>query len=328
MPESLYKYIWSVNARGQIYLIVLTALVFPLSMVPLELQRRIVDDAIREADFDLLILLGGGYLALMLVQGGLKYLMNMQRARVIQQATSHLREAVYYCIYAVVPPRNWRKSEGESVDQGTVVSMLAAEAEKLGQFVGGSFSVPLLQGGTMVVVLSYMIWVEPLVALIGLAVYSPQMILVPLMQRNINEKNRTYAEGVRELGDFVVENADAAEQSKDVPDGFRAIVEQMFDAKMNALRIKAIMKFIRNFINGLGPLSILVVGGWFVIQGKTELGTIVAFLSGFERISGPWSGVIGYYRQASNARMKYRMLVDDFPQFPECTAPLPEPRLS
>jgi ABC-type bacteriocin/lantibiotic exporter with double-glycine peptidase domain len=185
-----------------------------------------------------------------------------------------------------------------------------------------------LQGGTMVAVLGYMIWVEPVVALIGLAVYSPQMILVPLMQRRINEQNRTYAERVRELGDFVVENAETAEQSKDVPDGFRAIVEQMFEAKMIALRLKAIMKFIRNFINGLGPLSILVIGGWYVIRGETELGTLVAFLSGFERISGPWSEVIGYYRQASNARMKYRMLVDDFPDLPECTAPPPEPRFS
>jgi hypothetical protein len=82
------QYIWSVNVRSQIYVIVETGLVFPLWMVPLELQRRIVDDAIRQTDFDLLTLPDGSYLALMLVQGGLKLLMNIQCARVIQSTKS------------------------------------------------------------------------------------------------------------------------------------------------------------------------------------------------------------------------------------------------
>jgi len=148
------------------------------------------------------------------------------------------------------------------------------------------------------------------------------------LQRRINDQNQTYAERVHKLGDFVVENAENSTRRREVPDGFTAIVEKMFDAKMNDLRLKAVMKFIRNLINGLGPLSILVVGGWFVIRGETEMGTIAAFLSRFERISGPWSEVIGYYRQASNARIKYGMLVDAFPLLPKDALPPPEPRLS
>lgn len=328
MPRSLYRFIWSVNPRGQIKLIVLTAFVFPLSVVPLELQRRIVDDAIVGEDFNLLLLLGFGYMALMVVHGGLKFLMNVKLARVSQQATSHLREAVYYCIYSVIPPKYLREADGDAVDQGTVVSMLASEVEKLGQFIGGSFSTPLLQGGTMVAVLGYMIWVEPRIALIGLLVYSPQMIMIPLMQRRINGHNQDYSERVRELGDFVVENAETVERTKEVPDRFSAIVKDMFEDKMNALRLKFTMKFFRNLISGLGPLSILVVGGWLVIQGEAELGTIVAFLSGFERISGPWSELIGFYREVSNARMKYAMLVDAFPEFPENAGPVPQPHVS
>lgn len=328
MPKSLYRYIWSVNPRGQIKLIVLTAFVFPLSMVPLELQRRIVNDAISGEDFNLLLLLGFGYLALMVVHGGLKFLLNIQLARTIQQATSHLREAVYYCIYSVVPPHSWRKGRGKAINQGTVVSMLASEVEKLGQFIGGSFSVPLLQGGTMVAVLGYMIWIEPMVALVGLAVYAPQMIIIPLMQRRINEHNQCYSERVRELGDFVVENAETAGRTNEVPESFSVIVKDMLRDKMNALRLKFVMVFLRNFVNGLGPLSILVLGGWLVIQGETELGTIVAFLSGFEKITGPWNELIGFYRQVSNARMKYAMLVNAFPELPEDADPLPQPQSS
>lgn len=204
MPESLYRYIWSINRRGQILLILVTAAVFPLSMVPLEIQRRIIDDAIKEGDFNLLMLLGGAYLAFLAVQGGLKFLMNMQRGHIVQQAVAHLRGAVYFCIYSVMPPESFRKEDKANVDQGTVVSMLSAEVEKIGQFIGG----------------------------------------------------------------------------------------------------------------------------WFVIQGKTELGTIVAFLSGFEKITGPWSELIGFYRQSSNAQMKYAMLVDAFPERPENTGAPPDPQLA
>lgn len=206
--------------------------------------------------------------------------------------------------------------------------MLSSEVEKLGQFIGGSFSIPLMQSGTMTVVFGYMLWVEPVIALIGLSVYIPQMIIIPLVQRRINGHNQDYSERVRELGDFVVENAKTAEKTKKVPEKFSTIVENMSHDKMKALRLKFVMKFLLNVINNLGSLSILVVGGLFVIQGKTELGTIVAFLSGFAKISGPWSELVGFYRQVSNMRMKYAMLVDAFPKLPKEAEPVPEPQFS
>lgn len=52
MPNSLCKHIWSVNPRGHILLIVLALRFFPISMAPLELRRRIVNDAIKGTDFD------------------------------------------------------------------------------------------------------------------------------------------------------------------------------------------------------------------------------------------------------------------------------------
>lgn len=314
MPEKLYSYIWTVNPGRQVLLILLTLMVFPLAMVPLELQRRIIDDAIKQEDLDLLLLLGGGYFAFMVVHGGLKFLMNLQRGRIIQASAAHLREAVYYCIYTVVPPDKWKRDDHSAVDQGTVVSMLSSEVEKLGQFIGGSYSVPILQGGTMIAVLGYMIWVEPAIALIGLAVYTPQMVIVPLMQKRINTFNKDYASRVRHLGDFVVRNAANAKESKNVPQEFSDLVEDMFGSKMNAERLKFLMKFILNFINHLGPLGVLVIGGWFVMTGRTEIGVLVAFLTGFERIGSPWSELVAFYREVSNAKMKYRLLVDTFPK--------------
>jgi len=48
----------------------------------------------------------------------------------------------------------------------------------------------------------------------------------------------------------------------------------------------------------------LVVGGWFVMQG----GTVVAFISGLSKINDPWNDLITFFRDMTNARVKYRLI--------------------
>ena len=50
LPQSLYAFIWRSSRRQQVWLVLLTLIVAPMSMAPLELQRRIVDDAIGNAN--------------------------------------------------------------------------------------------------------------------------------------------------------------------------------------------------------------------------------------------------------------------------------------
>ena len=83
MPKSLYGFIWQESGRQQVWLCLLTLLVVPLSTVPLELQRRIINDALGSGNARTLLLLCGLYLATILLQGGLKYLLNLYRGRVV-----------------------------------------------------------------------------------------------------------------------------------------------------------------------------------------------------------------------------------------------------
>ncbi len=48
MPKNLYAYIWQTSRREQIALCILTVAVSFLTAAPLELQRRIVDNALPE----------------------------------------------------------------------------------------------------------------------------------------------------------------------------------------------------------------------------------------------------------------------------------------
>ncbi|WP_419739987.1 hypothetical protein [Ruegeria sp.] len=71
-------------------------------------------------------------------------------------------------------------------------------------------------------------------------------------------------------------------------------------------------KFLLSVINGAGTVGILMLGGWLVLEGKTDVGTVVAATSGLGRIQGPTAFLIAFYRQVSANRIKYELMLELF----------------
>src|SRR4029078_8338246 len=93
LPKSMYRYISPLSLQGQIHICILTAIIAPLSMVPLELQRRIVDGVLKEhgGALQMLLLLGAAYVAVVLIQNGAKYLLNVTKGRVLEDVARDIR---------------------------------------------------------------------------------------------------------------------------------------------------------------------------------------------------------------------------------------------
>ncbi|HSA82177.1 MAG TPA: hypothetical protein VLE23_15280, partial [Geminicoccaceae bacterium] len=91
LPPGLFRYVWQEGRAQQVWLCLLAAGVFPLTMVPLELQRRIIDQAIGNEDLRLLAVLGAVYLGVVLAQGALKYLLRFSRGVASERAIRRLR---------------------------------------------------------------------------------------------------------------------------------------------------------------------------------------------------------------------------------------------
>jgi ABC-type multidrug transport system fused ATPase/permease subunit len=91
---NLFAFAWRQSRRHQPWLCLLAVLIVPLTMVPLELQRRIVDRAIGLQNFDLLLWLGAIYLLVAVLQGGLKYLLRLYGGMVGERTVLNLRRAV------------------------------------------------------------------------------------------------------------------------------------------------------------------------------------------------------------------------------------------
>ena len=91
MQGGLFRFVWRQSGRDQILLSVLTVAVFLLNTLPLELQRRVVNEAIADRQFAQILLLGGIYAGVELLHGLLKFLMNVYRGWVNENVTRQLR---------------------------------------------------------------------------------------------------------------------------------------------------------------------------------------------------------------------------------------------
>src|ERR1700730_2566273 len=195
MPFNIFRYVLETSALHQLFLLLLTVGVFLLEVVPLELQRRIVNDLVKHREYRLVITLCAVYAGAVLVQGGTKLVLNLYPTWIGERATRDLRRR----IHVLVSSPSSASSGSEA--QGVQASMIVAEVEPIGAFVGASVSEPLLQGGILLSVLAYMIHLDPWMAGTALALFIPQLVFVPLMQGAMNARSETtYLAGLCKAG--------------------------------------------------------------------------------------------------------------------------------
>jgi hypothetical protein len=150
MPRNIFRYVLRTSGWHQLFLLLLTVGVFLLEVVPLELQRRIINDLVKHRDYWLIIVLCAAYAAVVLVQGGTKLVLNVYRSWVGERATRDLRRRIHVLISSPSSASSGAEAEGVQA------SMIVAEVEPIGGFVGASVSEPFLQGGILTSVLAYM----------------------------------------------------------------------------------------------------------------------------------------------------------------------------
>jgi ABC-type bacteriocin/lantibiotic exporter with double-glycine peptidase domain len=68
------------------------------------------------------------------------------------------------------------------------------------------------------------------------------------------------------------------------------------------------MTLLVNLMHDLGTVGILAAGGWLLLRGKTDVGTVVAFISGLNRTNNPWSDLVTYFRDLTNTGVKYKLI--------------------
>lgn len=293
--SSLMAFVWRMTRWHQVWACLLAVVVALLNLAPIELQRRIVNEVVETQDVPLLLQFGGYYLAIIIVHQAVKLALNSYQVWMSESTNLYTRRHLLGL---------YGKSLDDDADDssGRVVSIVGAEVDKLGGFVGEGLSQSCANVALLLGVLVYMVVVEPTIAIFAIAFMIPQIIVTPLMQRYLNTLVERHVGYMRTLGDEVsdLDNTHGA--------GDLDILKKIFSNRLRFNFLKFLLKAMLNLLNSLGPLAVLVYGGYLVMQGDTQVGVIVAFISGFDRISGPVRELVGFYRVYAQANVQHQMI--------------------
>lgn len=295
--KSLPKYIWFMSGRHQIWLCVIALLIAALSTIPLELQRQIINRGISDSDVRVLLTLSGVYLIVILGQNALKFGLRLYQGWISESAIRNSRQHLSHV-------HEGRHATTGSDTGGRAVSIIGSEIEQVGGFVGEGLSEPVVQVATLVFIIGYLAFVEPLIMGVGLALLVPQVLIAVRVQHAINPLVATRVDLLRRLGGRVASTGDLAGKRDHEEIG------GIYDNRMRIYLLKFAGKTAMNLLNALAPLGALLIGGYLMIQGETTIGTVVAFMSGFERLSDPVRQLTVFYRSASQGNVHHQKIAE------------------
>ena len=312
MPPAFFGFLRRVSAWSQFRIALLAILLFVLNTAPLEMQRRILNAATLDRDVALVALLAAAYAAIVLLEGFLKLTMNVYGGWISEKAVRVLRLAAS----ALVESLPQRPSAGV---RGVEIAMILSEPEAIGGFVGIAISELVLQTGILLSVFGYMFFVQPLLAFVCLGIFAPQLVFVPLMQRTINRRVQARIMMLRQVSVGVLQ-AGTLEAEKALRQKER--FAEIFEVNLGILKLKFSMKFLMNLTHNLGKVIVLCIGGWYVIRGETDVGTVVAFVSGLSNVRDPWGDLVNGYQDMTRTSAKYRTFVAAMRRFANAEDPL------
>ncbi|MEH6648391.1 MAG: ABC transporter transmembrane domain-containing protein [Motiliproteus sp.] len=324
MDSSIFKFILRHTKKDQLLILALTLVSFPFVYLSLEIPKLIINNAIGGVDIpsDLfgwpmdqvryLFVLCGLFLLLVLLNGAIKYVLNIYRGVVGERMLRRLRYELFGRVLRFPLPRFKRLSQGE------VIPVITAETEPLGGFIGEAFALPAFQGGMLLTYLFFIFNQDLLLGAAATALYPFQMYLIPKLQRRVNLLGKQRVLAARQLGERIGDTISGIREihANDTSHYERAEISsrlgRIFEIRYQIYKKKFFIKFLNNFLAQVTPFFFYSAGGYFVIQGELSLGALVAVLAAYKDLNAPWKELLKYYQTKEDVKIKYEQVVEMF----------------
>lgn len=324
MERNLYRYIFKHSMPQQLTLLVMTGVSFPFLYAFLELPKLIMNEAIQGTNFPkeflgfefdqipYLFLLCGLFLALVVINQSIKYVINVYKGLLAERMLRRLRYDLFQRILRFPLPHFRRTSSGE------IIPMITSEVEPLGGFIGDAIALPAYQGGTLLTILTFLFIQEPMMGIAAIALYPLQIYLIPKLQRRVNLLGKERVRLVRKLSDRIGETVSSVQEihvhdtsALELAD-FSSRLSGIFDVRYQIYRKKFFVKFLNNFLAQLGPFFFYSIGGYLVIKGSLSVGALIAVIAAYKDLYAPWKELLSYYQMKEDARIKYEQVISQF----------------
>ena len=310
--RSLFSWVLRTKWSFQLLLVLLIfGLVF-MRVLPLEIQKRIVNEVLAVGDVGQLVTYCLIFLLAVLLSSLLKLAVNALQTVIGQRALTDMRRELYQHILRL-PLSFFRKTP-----TGTVVASLVTELAASANFVGAAVAVPLSNVLTLVAIGAYLIWLNALLGIVTLSIYPIALFVVPLVQRGVNNWNKQRVDSSNKMASRITESvsgiseihAQGSFQSEE--HSYNTIIERLLRIRIIWTLYRHGVKVTNNLFVGLGPVVVMLLGGYLLMQGETELGSIVAFLSAQEKLYDPWKELIDFYQTQQDASVRYNKVMQIF----------------
>lgn len=322
--KSLFYWVFKDNLKLQIILLVIIILIVFARVVPLEMQKRIINDSIALQNIQGLFLYSAIYIIAITTASALKLAINYLQALIGERAITTMRQELYQHILSL-PLDFFRTTQ-----PGMVVASLMTELSTAGTFAGMAFAVPVTNILTLLAFAGYLIWLNPKLAGATLLIYPIVVFVIPFIQIKANRANKKrvdlsrttssqIAESVSAINEIHIHGAYRQERRK-----FNILAEQLKKIRIRWQLFRFGIKTANNYFLGLGPFVVFIFGGYLVMHGELALGAMVAFLSAQEKLYDPWKELIAFYQTYQDASVGYNRTMSYFDVAPESYLELDE----
>ncbi|SON57382.1 putative ABC transporter ATP-binding protein [Hartmannibacter diazotrophicus] len=345
MEQGLARYIWTHTRKQQLWILLVVA----MSMIPyfmsFDLPKQIVNGPIQGDGFDtpdatqlfmrievdwpiigkallfpgveltrlqMLLALSMVFLLLVVVNGLFKLYINTYKGRLGERLLRRIR---YELIDRVLrfPPAHFKRLKGAEV-----ASMIKDEVEPLGGFTGDAFVSPALLGGQALTALFFIIVQNVWLGLIAGFIVVIQATFIPRMRRRLLILGRERQLSARQLAGRVGEIIEGVGtiHAYDTSNYERAdIVSRLgriFKIRYDLYQWKFFVKFLNNFLASVTPFLFYSIGGYLALQGRLDIGQLVAVIGAYKDLPGPLKDLIDWDQARQDVQIKYAQVVEQF----------------
>ena len=349
MDQNIFRYTWRHSRRDQIWLLIVVVASLPFYFLSLDLPKRIINGPIQGEGFssptDTETVLriafdfpawffGGGHVVLfdgiefgrvamlvflcllflgfVLINGYFKLYISTFKGRVGERMLRRLRYQLVDTLLRFPLPQFRRMRSSE------VATMVKDEVEPLGGFIGDAFVTPAFLLSQAITAMVFILLQSVTLGLVAGAIVGVQVILIPRLRRRLLILGRQRQLTARQLAGRVGELVEGivGVRVNDASNWERAEIAgrlgRIFFIRFDIYQWKFLVKFINNLLAQVTPFIFYLIGGYFAITGRLDIGQLVAVIAAYKELPSPLKDLIDWDQVRLDVQVKYTQVVEQF----------------
>ena len=348
IDKSFFRYVWRNSRREQITILAVVLASLPLYFWSLDLPKSIVNDAIQGRAFKngsatikafkivltLPDFLGGQsyelfkgldlervtylfalsmvFFVLVLINGGFKWLINLQKGVMGERMLRRLR-------FDLVRQLTWfAPEEIRGMKPAEAASMINNEVEPIGVFIGDAFVQPAFLGTQALTALAYILVQSVWLGIAAGGIVAVQGVIIPILRREQIRLGKRRQIASRQLagriGEIVESSPAIRAHATDLYErseiGSR--LGSLFFIRLDLYNRKFAVKFLNNLLAQLTPFFFYTVGGYLALKGRLDVGQLVAVIAAYRDLPPPVKELIDWDQQRNDVTVKYEQIIEQF----------------